>query len=174
MPSSSATNEIPTKISDFQSLCTVIGFVEVNWALFEQSLDCIVLTTHRELGASTFEKRLPKTYKAKSAFLKKAFNTLVVLNPLKNEASALLEKSDVLADKRNDLTHGVVTHTEIKDGVYNFSKIDYIGSDHIYRDFAFDPNDFPVLAQELLDLGGEVTRLGLKVNEIEHRLSKVR
>ncbi len=172
MSLSSATSDIPNEISDFQSLCTVIGFVEVNWALFEQSLDCIVLTVHRDLGGSAIEKRPPKVYKAKSAFLKKAFNKVIVLNPLKSEANALLDKSDVLAARRNDLTHGVVTHTEIKDGVYNFSKIDYIGPDHCYRDFTFDPNDFPTLAQELLDLGGEVTRLGLKVNEIEQRLSR--
>lgn len=144
----------------------------MNWALFEQSLDCITLTVHRELGASAIEKRLPRTYAAKSEFLKKAFSHVVVLNPLKGDANALLDKSDALAKKRNDLTHGVVTHVEIKDGVYNFSKIDYVGSDHSYRDFSFDPNEFPVLAQELLDLGGEVTRLGLKVNEIEQRLSK--
>lgn len=172
MSPSSAENNIPTEISDFQSLCTVIGFVEVNWALFEQSLDCIVLTVYRELGASAIEKKLPKTYKSKSNFLKKAFSKVVVLNSLKTEANTLLEKSDALATRRNDLTHGVVTHTEIKDGVYSFSKIDYVGSDHSYRDFAFDPNDFPTLAQELLDLGGKVTRLGLKVNEIEQRLSK--
>ncbi len=172
MNSYSAVNHIPTEISDFQSLCTVIGFVEVNWALFEQSLDCIVLTVHRELGASAIEKKLPKTYKAKSDFLKKAFSKVAVLNSLKSEANALLDKSDVLAIKRNDLTHGVVTHTEIKDGVYNFSKIGYVGSDYSYRDFAFDPYDFPTLAQELVNLGGEVTQLGMKVNEIEQRLSK--
>lgn len=168
----SSTNDIPTDVSDFQSICTVIGFVEVNWALFEQSLDCIVLTAHRDLGASKIERRLPRTYAAKSEFLKKAFSHVVVLNPLKSEANALLDKSDVLSKKRNDLTHGVVTHIEIKDGVYNFSKIDYVGSDHSYRDFSFDPNEFPTLAQELLYLGGEVTQLGLKVNEIEQRLSK--
>lgn len=169
--SSSAIN-IPTDVSDFQSLCTVIGFVEVNWALFEQSLDCIVLIVHRELRASAIEKRLPKTYAAKSEFLRKAFSHVAVLNPLRTDAKALLDKSDVLAKRRNDLTHGVVTHVELKDGAYNFSKIDYVGSDHSYRDFLFDPNEFPTLAQELLDLGGEVTRLGLKVNEVEQRLSR--
>jgi hypothetical protein len=159
---------VPTDVSDFQSLCTVIGFVEVTWALFEQSLDCIVLNTHRDLGASAIEKRLPKNYAAKSAFLKKAFANVIVLNPLKSEAYALLDKSDVVAKKRNDLTHGVLTRVEMKDGVYSFSKIDYVGFDHSYRDFSFDPNDFPILAEELMDLGIEVTRLGLKVNKLNN------
>lgn len=169
MPAKTPTEEID--ISDFQSLCAAIGFIEVNWALFEQSLDYIVITAHRDLGGSAIERKLPKTYSAKSEFLKKAFSKIVVLNPLKGEALEIFAKSDALSKKRNDLTHGVVTDVEVKDGVYNFSKIDYVGSDHSYRDFVFNPNDFPCLAQELTELGSLVTRLGIKVNELEERLS---
>lgn len=171
MSSAASSDEMQTDVSDFQSLCTVIGFVEINWALFEQSLDCIVLTVHRDLGGGAVERKPPKNYSTKSEFLRKAFSKVVALNPLKGEAIEILNKSDALSKKRNDLTHGVVTHVEVTNGAFNFSKIDYVGSEHSYRDFVFNPTDFPSLAQELLDLGALVTRLGIKVNEIEQRLS---
>lgn len=137
-------------------------------------MDCIVLTAHRDLGGSVLEKRLPKTYTAKSEFLKKAFSKVALLNQFRDEAMELLSKSDELSKKRNDLTHGVMTHIEVREGVYNFSKIDYVGSEHSYRDFILDPKEFPSLAQDLVDIGAQVTRLGMRVTEVEQRLSKPR
>ena len=151
---------------DFQALCTAIGFVEVNWALFEQSLDHMVITIHRDLGGATFVNELPRSYSNKVKFLRKAFSRIPSLQSLKDNAKQVLEKSKELSKHRHDLTHGVVTHTELKDGRYNFSKIDYSGTEHQYRDFVFDPNTFPRLAQELLDLGTLTASLGLKVEQI--------
>lgn len=159
-------------IRDFQSLCTAIGFVEVNWALFEQSLDGIVLTAYRDFGGAALDKELPRAYSRKVKFLKKAFSKIAVLNPLKPEASEILRHSDELSKTRHDLTHGVVTHVQAVDGTYTFSKIDYVGHGHAYRDLVFDAKGFPKLAEDLLRLGAKVTRLGLKVGEIERRLSR--
>jgi hypothetical protein len=159
-------------VDDFQSLCAAIGFVEVNWALFEQSLDFIVITAFQDLGGSALDKELPRSYSRKAKFLRKAFSKVAVLNPLKAEATEILSRSDELSTKRHDLMHGVVTHVEAIDGCYNFSKIDYVGHGHSYRDFVFNPEDFPKLAEDLLRLGAETTRLGLKVDEIQQRLTK--
>ncbi|MEW6647330.1 MAG: hypothetical protein AB1450_09045 [Pseudomonadota bacterium] len=154
-------------ISDFESLCTAIGFVEVNWALFEQSLDLIVLAAHRDLGGATFEKEIPRSYSRKVNFLKKAFSKISVLVPLKREAIELLDISCKLSKMRHDLTHGVVTHIQAVDGRYTFSKIDYVSHGHTYRDFVFNPEDFPRLAEDLLRLGSQATCLGIKIGEIE-------
>lgn len=157
---------------DFQSLCAAIGFVEVNWALFEQSLDFIVLTAYQDLGGTAIVKELPRSYSRKFDFLKKAFSKIAVLNPMKNEAMEILNRSKELSQSRHDLTHGVVTHVKAVDGRYTFSKIDYVGHGHAYRDFTFSPEDFPRLAEALLRLGAQTTRLGLKVDEIQQRLAK--
>lgn len=157
---------------DFQALCAAIGFVEVNWALFEQSLDCIVLTAYRDLGGNAIQKDLPRSYSSKVKFLKKAFSKVAVLNPLKVEATEILNRSDELSKTRHDLMHGVVMHVEAVDGRYTFSKIDYVGHSHSYRDFAFRPEDFPSLAEDLLRLGAETTRLGIKIDEIERHRTK--
>ncbi|MCA3171424.1 MAG: hypothetical protein ING25_00005 [Burkholderiales bacterium] len=157
--------------AEFQSLCAAIGFVEINWALFEQSLDCIVLSAHRDLGGSAIDKNLPRSYSSKAKFLRKAFSKVEALNPLKEEAEEVLSHSDELSTKRHDLMHGVVTHVKAVDGCYTFSKIDYVGQDHSYREFVFSPEDFPTLADCLLSLGAQTTRLGVKVDEIAQRLS---
>lgn len=157
---------------DFQSLCAAIGFVEVNWALFEQSLDFIVLTAYRDLGGAVLEKELPRSYSRKVKFLKKAFSRVPYLNPLKGEAIEILNRGDELSKTRHDLMHGVVTHVNAVDGRYTFSKLDYVGHGHGYRDFVFSPEDFPGLANDLLHLGAQTTRLGVKVDEIEQRLAK--
>ncbi len=165
-------NNEPTHIDvrDFQSLCTAIGFIELNWARFEQSLDCISQIAHRHLGGIALQKQLPTSYSGKSSFLRKAFSNIFVLSSLKKDAIEILDKSDVFSKKRNDLTHGVVTHLETKDGVYHFSKIDNFNSEHRYRDFVFNPADFPNLTDELLDLCVKASDLGLRVDEIEQRL----
>lgn len=157
---------------DFQSLCAAIGFVEVNWALFEQSLDFIVLTAHQDLGGNTIEKQLPRSYSRKVEFLKKAFSKIALLSPLKKEATEILSRGDHISKTRHDLMHGVVTHIEAVDGRYTFSKIDYVGQNHTYRDFVFSPEDFPALAEDLLRLGAQTTRLGVKVDEIAQHQSK--
>jgi len=164
----------PNEISDFQSLCTAIGFIEVNWALFEQSLDCIVLIAHHDLGGIAFQKQLPTGYSGKSSFLRKAFSNILALSALKKDAIEILDKSDVISKKRNDLTHGVVTRLEAKDGVYHFSKIDNFKSEHRYRDFVFNPADFPNLTEELVDLCAKASDLGLRVDEIDQRLKNRR
>lgn len=157
---------------DFRSLCAAIGFVEVNWALFEQSLDFIVLVAHGDLGGNVIEKELPRSYSRKVTFLKKAFSKIVVLNPLKTEAAEILCRGDKLSKTRHDLMHGVVTHIKSVEGRYTFAKIDYVGDGHAYRDFVFNAEDFPSLADELLHLGRQATGLGVKVDEIEQRLAK--
>lgn len=159
-------------IDDFQSLCAAIGFVEVNWALFEQSLDFIVLTAHKDLGGSVIEPELPRSYSRKVKFLRRAFSKITVLTPLKSESTEILDRSCELSKARHDLTHGVVTHVQAVDGCYTFSKIDYVGHGHAYRDFVFNPEDFPKLVEELLRLGAQTTRLGMKIDEIQRRLVK--
>lgn len=154
----------------FQSLCAAIGFVEVNWALFEQSIDSAALIIHQSLGGNKIDRELPRAYSGKSRFLRKAFNKITLLRPLENEATGILDRADKLSHTRHDLTHGVVTHTEARNGRFDFSKIDYVRSGHAYRDFSFHFAAFPALAKDLLALGDATTRLGIKIAQIEERL----
>ena len=50
------------EVDNFQSLCAAIGFVVVNWALAEQSLDYTVETIYKECGGNTLEKQLPQSF----------------------------------------------------------------------------------------------------------------
>lgn len=154
----------------FQSLCAAIGFVEVNWALFEQSLDSAALIIYQSLGGNKIDRGLPRAYSAKSKFLRKAFNKIILLRPLETEATGILDRADKLSRTRHDLTHGVVTHTKARSGRFDFAKIDYVRSGHDYRDFSFHFAAFPALAKELLTLGTDTTLLGIKIFRIEQRL----
>jgi hypothetical protein len=158
--------------NDFQSLCAVIGFIEIHWAQFEQGLDLITEIAYRDLGGAALHNRLPTGYSEKSCFLRKAFSKLIVLKSLNKEIIQILDISDGLAKKRNDLTHGAVTHLDSKDGVFHFSKIDSVKSEHSYRSFLFDLADFPELTKELLDLCVRKNNLAVKVEELKQGLNK--
>lgn len=155
---------------DFRTLCAAIGFFDVNWALFEQSFDRSVEVVHQSLGGSTINKSIPRQYKQKSDFMRKAAMGIASLTPLQEELISLLDRADALADLRNDLIHGVVTQIESSDGRYKFIKADYGPLEHIYREFTFDTACFPKLVKELQALGAAMPRLGMRVNQIEAHL----
>lgn len=145
---------------DFRSLCTSIGFVVVNWALAEQSLDFMVETIYNKCAGNTLEKQLPRAFQRKVEFLRKAFRTSVALQVYAEEGNKLLDRMVPLAQQRHDLVHGVVVSIESVNGKFPIDKLDYQAQEHIMRRIEFAPNTFDNLTQELLNLGTDLTRFG--------------
>lgn len=148
------------EIDDFRSLCAAIGFVVVNWALAEQSLDFTVETIYNKCAGNTFEKQLPRSFQRKVKFLRKAFRTSVALHVYAEDGNKLLDRMVPLAQQRHDLVHGVVVSIETVNGRFPIDKLDYQAQEHIMRRIEFDPNTFDGLTQELLNLGKDLTFFG--------------
>jgi hypothetical protein len=119
------------QFDDFQSLCAAIGFIVLNWALAEQSLDLTVETIYTKYAGNTLAKTLPRPFQQKVEFLRKAFETRLALHSYAAEGNKLLDRMEALATQRNDLVHGVVTSVETVDGKFLFGKLDYQAQEHI-------------------------------------------
>lgn len=154
------TSGMREQIDDFSSLCTAIGFVVVNWALAEQSLDFTVDTIYNKCAGNTFEKQLPRSFQRKVEFLRKAFRTSVALQVYAEEGNKLLDRMEPLAQQRHDLVHGVVVSIDSVNGKFPIDKLDYKAQEYIMRRIEFDPTTFDDLTQKLLDLGGDLARFG--------------
>jgi hypothetical protein len=153
------------QFDDFQSLCAAIGFIVVNWALAEQSLDFTVETIYNKCAGNTLAKELPRPFRRKVDFLRKAFQTSVALQIYAEDGNRLLDRMEALATQRNDLVHGVVISIETTNGRFPIDKLDYQAQEHIMRRVEFDPNTFDDLAAELLSLGKDLTIFGRSVIE---------
>jgi len=145
---------------EFQSLCALIGFVVVNWALAEQSLDFTVETIYKECAGNTWEKKLPRSFQHKVEFLRKMFQTTAALQVYAEDGNKLLDRMVPLSKTRNDLVHGVVMSIEAVNGKFPIAKLDTKAQEHIVRHIEFDPSTFDALAQDLVDVGGDLGRFG--------------
>lgn len=149
---------------EFESLCTLIGFVVVNWALAEQSLDHLVETIYAqcggECGGESFDKEIPRSFDRKVKFLRKAFRKSAPLQVFAEDGNKLLNRMVPLSKKRHDLVHGVVVSIEAVNGTFPIDKLDYVGQKNIMRRIEFNPQSIDALIGELLELGGDMARFG--------------
>ncbi|MEO7860996.1 MAG: hypothetical protein ABIU05_11215 [Nitrospirales bacterium] len=151
------------KIDDFSSLCTAIGFVVVNWALAEQSLDFTVETIYAKCAGNTIEKQFPRSFQRKVKFLRKAFSKRVALQVYAAERNKLLDRMEPLAQQRHDWVHGVIVSIESVNGRFPIDKLAYGEKENIMRRIEFDPKTYDIFVQELLNLGKDLTHFGTKI-----------
>lgn len=150
---------------DYQALCKAVGFIVVNWAIMEQSLDgCVSLVFHEYAGKAR-RKNLPGPLSAKLEFLTDCFSTIPKLSGHKDRALTLFSRIESVASRRHDLVHGAITDVTAKDGVFYFAKLDYQKQAYRVRDVHLDLRRFDELAESVLDLGSEVAQLGMDLHE---------
>jgi hypothetical protein len=148
------------EFDDFNSLCLTIGFVVVNWALAEQSLDFTVETIYSKCAGNSMEKELPRSFQKKVKFLRKAFRTSVALQTYADDGNRLLDRMEALATRRHDLVHGVVVSIESVNGTFPIDKLDYKSQQHVMRRLDFDTKAIDGLFTELLSVGKDITLFG--------------
>ena len=148
---------------EFLHFCAAIGWVEVNWSLMEAQLDrwCqVMFITLKWRGTDGKEKEMPRQYSRKVRFLRGGFTKISAMKKHGLDGISILDKADALAETRHDLTHGVITSIESKDGKYLLEnrKMQRDGR-HTVKNVVFDVRGFPVLANKLADLGTQAIRL---------------
>ncbi len=149
---------------EFRAFCSAIGFVEVNWAMMEQQLDQWVRLIFDRLGGHSIEKEIPRAYGRKAKFLREAFDGISALSPFRTEGTSILDRADVLAETRNDMTHAVITHMKPKNGKYEMVnlKVRRDGT-HTLKDVVFDIRVFPKLGEQLVELARDALHLSLRL-----------
>lgn len=151
---------------DFQSMCSALGYVEINWAMMEQHLDIWVHIIFQDLGGKAIEKEIPRSFWRKSDYLRRCFKNIPTLHQFATDANKMLDDADSLSETRNDLTHAVITHLEPRNGKYYMAKIDYTKTQHEWREVIFDSKSFPRLSADLVRLAGETARLGMRLQAL--------
>ncbi|HTE15094.1 MAG TPA: hypothetical protein VK642_08450 [Burkholderiales bacterium] len=151
--------------TDFTALCSAIGFVGVNWALMEQSLDHSVHSIWNNVpGAKGISNEVPRTsYSRKSEYLTKAVTRIPLLHSYRDEVTRILSISDRLAEKRNDITHSVIESLHPVKGEYLMTTFDVKKNVRQIRHTTFKAREFPKLSLELVRLGRDVGALARKL-----------
>jgi len=140
--------------SDLETLFKAVGFVVVQWASAEQSLDTLVAAIFHCCKNDSLLKQRPRNLKPKVALLEKCFSQLPELSQFKTEASRLLPRFLAAGKIRNDLVHGAIADLESTGGTFTFAKLDTeptIG--HSVRTVHLSQAEWPTFRKELLHLG---------------------
>lgn len=152
---------------DFLHFCAAIGWVEVNWALYENQLVhwCqVIFIKLRWRGANGKEHTMPKPYNAKVRFLRSGFSKIPALRKFCVEGIAILDRGEALAETRHNLTHGVITSVESKGGIFMLeNRRTRPDGRHTVKNVEFNVRDFPTLADNLVVLGRDAIRLSSRI-----------
>lgn len=150
--------------SDLETLFKAIGFVVVQWASAEQSLDMLVAAIFHCRKNDSLLKRRPRNLEPKVALLQKCFSQFPELSEFKTEAISLLPRFLTAGKIRNDLVHGAIADLESSGGTFTFSKLDLeptIG--HSVRAVHLSQAEWPTFRKELLHLGEDGIGLSRRV-----------
>ena len=140
--------------SDLETLFKAVGFVVVQWASAEQSLDMLVVGIFHCCKSDSLPKRRPRNLEPKVELLQKCFSQLPELSQFKTEAGSLLPRFLAAGKIRNDLVHGAIADLESTGGTFTFAKLDLeptIG--HSVRAVRLSEAEWPAFRKELLHLG---------------------
>ena len=151
--------------STFESLLRTVGFVVVQWAHCEQSLELLVNTLFRDYGGNTLSgsRRMPKPVSEKIAFVKKCAAQIASLAAFKTELEALALDFDEVLQTRHDLTHGALSDVPVSNGVFTFIRLEAHPDIHEVKEFQYDLEKFSVLEASLMSLGAKAPKLARRV-----------
>jgi hypothetical protein len=149
--------------NELDTLFQAVGFVVVQWALAEQSLELAIAILYQNLGGRSLAKRVPKMLEPKLVFVSNCLATNQTLAHLRLEADALVADFRRLSVRRHGLVHGAIASLSLTNGGFEFTKLDIENNIHVAKDFRLEGADFPGLAKELIDLGKNSAGFGHKL-----------
>ena len=145
----------------FESLLKTVGFVVVQWANCEQSLELLVNTLFREYGGNELpgRRRMPRPVSEKVAFVKECAAQLASLAAFKADLEALALDFEAVMQTRHDLMHGALSDAPVSNGVFTFIRLDAHPDIHEVREFQYDLKEFPSLEASLMRLGAKALKV---------------
>jgi hypothetical protein len=158
---------IPDDKDFIQSLSHAIGFLAVQFGLFEFSLNGTIAIIHQTVGQPISSRgALPYTLKERLRYVRTAARRYSALEPYKDELLDLMALAKVLARTRNGVLHGYPA--------------DYDPATHTLTFLSAAPDKpdksmhrtsmFVASAHDLADHGIRAERLATKMGKLCHRL----
>jgi len=152
---------------EFLQFCAAIGWVEVNWAIYEAQLmrwcqvTFVVLKWRGILGK---DKEMPRQYGRMYRFLKDAFAKVPALSPFKAECLEILARGDSLSETRHDLTHATITQMQSKDGKWTMeNRRARADGRHTVKEVVFNMREFPAISEKLAVLGRDALHISDRI-----------
>lgn len=153
-----------------------VGFVVIQWAHCEQSLELLVNTLFRQFGGNNLprRKRMPKQLSEKIAFVKECALQIPSLVLFRVELEALASSFEAITQKRHDLVHGALTNDSAINRVFTFTRLETYSDIHEVKEFQYDLNEFPSFAASLVRLGADAPRVARLVSDAAQQSSNNR
>ncbi len=157
--------------SSIENLFKTIGFVVVQWAHCEQSLELITNTLFLQYGGNRLpgRRRMPKPLSEKIAFVKECLLQIPSLAPFQVELKELVINFEAMTQKRHDLVHGALTDDPVVNGVFTFIRLETHPDIHEVKGFQYDLTEFPSIAASLLRLGADAPKVARRVFDARPR-----
>ncbi|MEW5904679.1 MAG: hypothetical protein AB1722_10110 [Pseudomonadota bacterium] len=130
-----------------------VGFVVINWAVAEQSLDHITGLLWHDFDGAKQHKKIPVFLDPKIQFVEKCVAGNSALVDLKDECHSLVEEFKRLGKIRNDLVHSAAHCLSTIGRNFVFAKLDVRNGFHHYRQVELNVDEYPKLVDELIELG---------------------
>lgn len=127
-----------------------VGVVSVSWGQIEILFDyanLYLINTYE-----TKEAQLPIALKPKIAFFRKHFQTIPELAPFKDQAMAIVEKTNILKEARHDIIHGLADKLVSAGNARSFIRHDYRGKRLVEKTKVYSLNQIIDKSEEIGDL----------------------
>ncbi len=164
-PSVEKLREVPQDI--IEPLCRAVGWVIVNWTFVEQNLTYWSYAAYHRGGARFEPKGLPRNFKKKVGFLRKAFREVDFARPFAAECVPYLDAAAIIVKTRDYLAHGTIHNYEPVNDVLVFAKVDNTKdqTDHQHEFLRLPLTD-------LIEQGNQCVRMTTSMIKISARIDQ--
>ena len=147
------------------TIYSAVGFLVVNWALVEHSLDTWSTVIFHLAEGKRVNHQMQRNLGGKLEFLRRCFKRIGALAPYSEEALQLLTTAERLSLTRHFVVHGALAHYEPQDGTIIFSKLDLV-DDYTRHKI----NELTIPLEKLTDEGMECLKIFSPILELSVRL----
>jgi hypothetical protein len=99
-------------IEFINNLSKALGYLVINWGLFEFSLTAVIATIYHEMGGKKIEPELPIKLSRNAKLIRKCAQKIPALAPYRDEIRWIAGEALRISPLRNDILHGYIASYE--------------------------------------------------------------
>lgn len=99
-------------IEFINNLSKALGYLVINWGLFEFGLASVLSIVYNQMGGKNIEPEIPIKLSRSAKFLRKCAQKIPALAPDREEINWISREALRIAPKRNDIIHGYIASYE--------------------------------------------------------------
>ena len=150
----------------YESLCKTVGFVVLQFAHCEQSLECLVDALFLRCGGRKLpgRNRIPSKLSEKIKFTRECAEQITCLMQFRNELIAFANDFESVLETRHNVVHGAIIGGAVN-GVFTFVRLKANPDKHTGTLSYFDLHKFQALEATLMKLGADAPRVAKRVTD---------